>query len=378
MKTRLTIFVVVMMLIVSLVACNGKHRPMAPTSPSADLSSPDSAVPEFAPQNMPADLIIGGEVNEGDVLFATLDGEKRYFDMEQIRNTPGSDTINRLQAYTYPFYTPWVNLSKSGDGNVGKLLCNGDSACLRSRFASKIGSGSTIPIGFCANTSFWGSGSNPCDDGIAGWTAGKLRLKINTPGVTTTKVVATSVPGYNTITQFNGSNEWKDVPQFAPFGSASSFSHAFAVSVTEGASVSAKFGLPLVGETTVQVSLSSTQSWTDTTVKTKSESYPSPVGLRIPPNGKVIYTLREGYDNKLTTWTVPLELSGVVGADYGAGKWNGHYYWAINATAMWPEYAAGTEKGTIQKVQYLNHSIWVRAKVYYSNGTLYRTIGNIR
>jgi hypothetical protein len=223
-------------------------------------------------------------------------------------------------------------------------------------------------------------GKNPCDDGYANWPAGKMRLKINSPASTTTKVVSTEVPGYNNIRQNNASSTaWTTVSPFTVYSAASSFSEGYSVATSASLAVSAKFGLPLgLAEQTVTVTLSETQTLSETTTKTRTENYPSPAGLQLPPGGYVIYRLVEGYDKKVRTWTVPLELKGSVGADYGAGKWNGHYYWAINATAMWPEYAAGTEKGTIQKVQYLNHSIWVRAKVYYSNGTLYKTIGNVQ
>ena len=259
-------------------------------------------------------------------------------------------------------YTDWQRVSRD---DMNKMVGGSDYNWYASRFAEKIGSGSQRPVNVCVNGERLigrDDSQNPCT--MWSWWCDR-RFVVNDAifGAQGAKV-SRQVPGTKSIRQDNLLNHNVEVPVQVIFSNAVTEEHNWHVSASAGITVTGDAHLPFgIAGGSISVSLSAEAGYGQSHSVTTTENYPTDF-FTLKPGQYVIYQLWEYYYPKTVTYPVPLQLQGGVGADYGSGRWNGHYYWYLDANAFWPEYANGTAKYNAILNQKLNHVVHCRGFIY--------------
>jgi hypothetical protein len=270
---------------------------------------------------------------------------------------PGGQRLLRERATTKYAYGDWSRITRDDLSHMGSHW-NSDFA--RGRFQAVMGSDKT-PVNVDVNDVQLGSsGQNP--NGQWGWYADK-RLVGNGQ--------ISDIPGFNGWQHVNGytvsiiRNYGKSVLNLPKdlFGStATTQATNWSIAATAGVKIGGKVGIPLVTEGSVEVSFSVTGTGGGSTSTTITQPFYQPA-ISVPVGYEAVFELVERWRPVSAVWTVPIEVSGLVGADYGAGKWNGHYFWTLPATSYFYEYGnrPGAEKYTVYLNQKYGIEMVVRA-----------------
>ncbi len=317
--------------------------------------------------NLPADLqvvaenlakeglkleVVSNDIENTDKVIETIEGEKTYF-----------KDFDPSKAKTDP-YTPWIRMTLDDMKHMigTDYYGNPDYYWYRDRFAARIGSGSTKPVNVCVNMNQVGtSGQNP-NDNYNWWCERRLKVDnvVSTQGATYWR----QVPGTSKIRVYNYYYEAKDCPSQILYSSTSLEESSWWVAATAGIAVTGKVGLPFgIAGGEVEVSLSVEAGGGGTHSNSITNNTPSPI-MEIPARSYAEFTCWEYFVSMTHRYPVPMEVSGYVGADYGSGKWNGHYFWAIGSTSFWSEYANKTEKFNAYLSDKNGHFVYVTATTH--------------
>jgi hypothetical protein len=147
----------------------------------------------------------------------------------------------------------------------------------------------------------------------------------------------------------NGTNKTEKFESVVMFESAKTKTSMWEITGTAGLELGGKVGIPLVTEGSVKVSVSIAAKGGGSTVKTITTKIFSPV-INVPAWKTVEYVLKERYKTVNSKWTIPMEFSGVVGADFGQ-KVNGSYYWWIPAKDFFNEFTANGNKRAFVEIK---------------------------
>ncbi len=268
--------------------------------------------------------------------------------------------INTGRLYNY---TGWQALGS----NVNNLGSHGTLDFAQNRFTAVIGSAPTRPKSICFNSHQLGSGANPCLANYSGWTPVQFRYNgTGTYSQNTVFTAWTAVPGYSSVTVPNYKTTAQDIGGYVLYSQATAKQNSWSVTTSAGIKIAQEFSVPLFGgaKTSVEVSLGISAMVAKSDTTTMTTNFIAPV--RSVPAGKAVkYQLVEQWKPTKTIWSVPVELTGTVGADYGSGKWNGHYYWGLAAGSYFYEYGtgSGSEKATITVDERLEHGFKVIATI---------------
>jgi Peptidase propeptide and YPEB domain/Fungalysin/Thermolysin Propeptide Motif len=268
--------------------------------------------------------------------------------------------INTGKLYNY---TGWTNLGST----VSSLGSHGSLEYAKDRFSSVIGSYPTRPNSVCFYDYKLGSGgSNPCLANYSGWTPVQYRYNgTGTYSQNTVYTAWTAVPGYSAVTVPNYKSTAQNIGGYILYSSATATQNNWSVTTSVGIKIAQEFSVPLFGgaKTSVDVSLGVSAMVAKSTTTTITTNFLAPV-ISVPAGKAVKYQLVQQWKPVRTVWSVPLQFSGSVGADYGSGKWNGHYFWQVPATSYFYDYAGtGSEKATIVVDERLEHGFKVIATI---------------
>ena len=244
-------------------------------------------------------------------------------------------------AATKVAYGSWSRINATDLSRMGSHA-NVDYA--KNRFTSVIGSGTQRPVNVDINDIKLGSeGQNP--NATYGWYADKRFVGTGQISDIPNYNAWTHVSGYNIQVVPNLENKTINLPSVLLFSSATTKATNWSMSATAGVKIGGKIGIPLVAEGSVEVSFSVTGTGGGSTSVTKTTNFYRPA-IDVPVGYEAVFELVERWRPVSAVWSVPLEISGAVGADYGPGKWNGHHFWAVNAGSYFYEYGnrAGAER----------------------------------
>lgn len=277
---------------------------------------------------------------------------------------PGAQRALRERASTKYVYGDWSRITRDDLSHMGSHW-NSDFA--RSRFQAVMGSDKT-PVNVDVNdVQLGGSGQNP--NGQWGWYADKRLVGTgqfsNIPAYGDWK----HVNGYQITVLRNYGKTVMKLPKEKFADQATTEATNWSIAATLGVKIGGKVGLPLVAEGSVEVSFSVTGTGGGSSSVTITQPFYQPA-IDVPVGYEAVYELVERWRPVTAVWSVPIEVQGVVGADYGPGRWNGHYFWNLPATSYFYEYGnrPGAEKYTVYLNQKYGTEMTVKAYVRKRTG----------
>lgn len=224
--------------------------------------------------------------------------------------------------------------------DLSRMGSHANADFAKNRFASVIGSGTQKPINVDVNdVMLGGTGVNP--NATQGWYADKRFVGTGQISDIPNYNAWTHVSGYNIQVVPNLQNVTINLASVLLFSSATTQATNWSLSATAGVKIGGKIGLPLVTEGSVEVNFSLTGTGGGSTSVTKTTNFYRPA-IDVPVGYEAVFELVERWRPVSAVWAVPLEISGRVGSDYGPGKWNGSYFWSVNAAAYFSEYGNRT------------------------------------
>jgi hypothetical protein len=172
-----------------------------------------------------------------------------------------------------------------------------------------------------------------------------------------------NVSGYNSIVQRNYLSTEQTIGGALLYSQITAIGTNWSVGTSVSLTVTETLSVPLVEETSISVTVGVTSTVGGDRSVTRVENYYSPQ-INVPAGKAVRYTLKERWQPIRTVWSVPVQFTGWVGADYSKG-WNGHHSYAVSSGSYFSEYGtgAGKEKASIIVNQKKYHDITIVAEI---------------
>ncbi|SNR16794.1 hypothetical protein [Tenacibaculum jejuense] len=104
-----------------------------------------------------------------------------------------------------------------------------------------------------------------------------------------------------------------------------------------GVELGGEIKVPLVADASAKISVSLKHGFGGSKDKTITEVFKGG-GIWVPAGKEVVWELSERHQTIKSEWKAPLEFKGLIGADYGAKKYEGHHFWAVEAGWFFHEY----------------------------------------
>ncbi|WP_108869647.1 hypothetical protein [Aquimarina aquimarini] len=203
------------------------------------------------------------------------------------------------------------------------------------RFTWAINKGSTRPKSVSVNDHKIGPGVNPCN--TYGWHT-EMRPKGKVTAIDNSSPTTDFQPVKNANARKDqnrsGKAKYMNLPgewRIETYNE-SSWSITGSINTEIGAEVELPF---FKSSIKVNVGLARTDGQKEYTKITEIVKNPDPI--LVPPGYYGNWELVESHKNYKSTWKIPMEFKGYVGADYGK-KHDGHYFWAVSANKFFYEY----------------------------------------
>jgi hypothetical protein len=313
----------------------------------------DAAVDSF----LVGEAVSPANVDYGNIVRVSKEAPKSSSGSgERLRQSAKTGALNKTGS--------WFKV----EGNVNSLGQHGSLDWAQNRFTFLMKSPNR-PVGVCFGSFFLhlDGATNPCTHKDWGSTE-QAKMRYAGKGTYTNSQVHTNwtpVHGYRSVVTKNTTGKTMYIPRELTYSQIKTSSTSWSVETTAGIKLTQKFSVPLVSETSAELSL--TVGTTDSGAKslTITEYYYSPA-VTLKPGQSVRLTLKERWIPVKTIWSVPVEFGGWVGADYGF-KYNGANFWALPASNYFYEYGTdtGSEKAKITVMERASHDITIAADLFW-------------
>ncbi|NHN24902.1 hypothetical protein FIA58_004355 [Flavobacterium jejuense] len=286
-------------------------------------------------------------------------------DLENAQTSPSavSETYisrrkaNEVATVSKTAYSDWTVVTRNDLSNLGQFL---NESFAKQRFNDRI-SINDVPKNVSVNDVKLGSGTNPNQG--QNWVTERRFVGNGYSGAAGPYTNWQQVSGYAARVETNYTNTTQNLGGFVLYSSIRTVTSNWNVSATAGLKIAGKVGIPFVTEGSVEVSLSTTAGGGESKSTTFTENYRTP-NINVAPGQSVRFVLEERWRPLNSTWSVPVNFRGYVGADYGK-RVNGHYFWAIPASSYFWDFQNGSQKYTVSINEKSAHEIRVAA--YYVN-----------
>ncbi len=246
----------------------------------------------------------------------------------------------------------WLN------NNVQNLGSHGTYDFAKYRFQQVLGQATgkspPLPASVCFGTGYYVYGSTTTWNACAKVMSASDQAQFRYVGTGTyTKDTAYTpwytVPDVKAVERRNYLNTAQLIGGDTLYTSATAISKNWSVATSAGVKITEKLSVPLVEETSIEVSLGITSTVGGSITQTYTTNLVAPK-ISVPAGKAVRYELVQKWQPITTVWSVPVQFSGYVGSDYNGGWSDGvhnWHTWAVPAANYFYEYTSGSEKARI-------------------------------